>query len=709
MDLFNQVLRWHPRFMPLQVAEDKLLLLSEGEPLVLGSAAAVELARMMARGHSLAEHVQAGAPSGHVAWSLHLLEVLTRQGHVLPASDVADAGMGEARYALPEPAAPYERLQTPEGPEVITLSQGVGAAQAVRWAQAMAGAGAKGLTLVLCDDLLDARLDAIHRAQRATGKPWLLCRPTGLTAWLGPLFKPQAGWACWRCLADRVLRNQPVRAWWQDTHGAWPGVPVRCDAAWVAQRLSAAQALWPALSQAHTACMVPIDERGEAAVPHEVHARPQCPACGRPGLQAERQQAPLAWASDVDATPCRPDAQTINEHARSMSAQDTVARLRQFVSPLCGVVSHIDAVPVPQSQAQSQMVYSSGFFKTPKPGETPLTSPILQLCMGRGASAVQAQASALCEAIERYAAFYQGDEAWVSAQLVQASGHGIAPSRLAMAASPEGETPMRWAPAWSLTRQARAYLPLGFCYAHAPADDVRHIGWTSNGCAAGNTLEEAMVHGFLELVERDAAAVWWYNRLPRPAVSRHHLTAASMPITEPALPEGWRHWLLDITHDVGIPVVVGIAHHERAGQWALGFGCGFDMSRACNRALTEVVQLIAAGKHVPVPQPEAGDAVPRFLLPSPDALPARQLPTPHVTNMAGLVKACVQAAADQGLETLVLDYTRPDLPLHTVKVVVPGLCHIWPEYFTARLDEVPLKMAWAGAGPQGRNPVALYV
>jgi len=40
----------------------------------------------------------------------------------------------------------------------------------------------------------------------------------------------------------------------------------------------------------------------------------------------------------------------------------------------------------------------------------------------------------------------------------------------------------------------------------------------SNGCAAGNTLEEAIVQGFLELVERDAYAIWWYNRLQRPEV-----------------------------------------------------------------------------------------------------------------------------------------------------------------------------------------------
>jgi hypothetical protein len=41
----------------------------------------------------------------------------------------------------------------------------------------------------------------------------------------------------------------------------------------------------------------------------------------------------------------------------------------------------------------------------------------------------------------------------------------------------------------------------------------------SNGNAAGNTLEEAILQGFFELVERDAMALWWYNRLRKPGVA----------------------------------------------------------------------------------------------------------------------------------------------------------------------------------------------
>ena len=39
---------------------------------------------------------------------------------------------------------------------------------------------------------------------------------------------------------------------------------------------------------------------------------------------------------------------------------------------------------------------------------------------------------------------------------------------------------------------------------------------TSNGCAIGGSLEEAIFHGILEIVERDAFLLTWYAKLPLP-------------------------------------------------------------------------------------------------------------------------------------------------------------------------------------------------
>lgn len=78
-----------------------------------------------------------------------------------------------------------------------------------------------------------------------------------------------------------------------------------------------------------------------------------------------------------------------------------------------------------------------------------------------------------------------------------------------------------WTPVWSLTEERHKYLPTQLLYYRAPARDgdeaVYSIG-CSNGNASGNTLAEALLQGFFELVERDAVALWWYNMLSRPGV-----------------------------------------------------------------------------------------------------------------------------------------------------------------------------------------------
>ena len=96
----------------------------------------------------------------------------------------------------------------------------------------------------------------------------------------------------------------------------------------------------------------------------------------------------------------------------------------------------------------------------------------------------------------------------------------------------------------------------------------------SNGCAAGNTLEEAIVQGFLELVERDAYAIWWYNRLQRPEVDLGQFDDSYVRDLQTQLAEtGRRLWVLDVTSDLGIPTLCGddALDAERAGKYRVRF------------------------------------------------------------------------------------------------------------------------------------------
>ena len=87
----------------------------------------------------------------------------------------------------------------------------------------------------------------------------------------------------------------------------------------------------------------------------------------------------------------------------------------------------------------------------------------------------------------------------------------------------------------------------------------------SNGCAAGNTLEEAILQGFYELAERDAFAIWWYNRLQVPAVDlssfdHEYLASASDYYAR----YGRDLWMLDVTADIGIPTFVALSSRPGA-------------------------------------------------------------------------------------------------------------------------------------------------
>eukprot|EP01034_Spumella_vulgaris_P019656 gene19656-25147_t len=128
----------------------------------------------------------------------------------------------------------------------------------------------------------------------------------------------------------------------------------------------------------------------------------------------------------------------------------------------------------------------------------------------------------------------------------------------------EDDRPIDWTPIWSLTRGCHVYLPTQLVYYSAEAasgDDGFYSFGCSNGNASGNTFEEAVLQGFLELVERDAIALWWYNRLSRRGVAIETFgDAYVMQIAEYYRDHHQREsWALDLTSDLGIPTFVAVS------------------------------------------------------------------------------------------------------------------------------------------------------
>jgi ribosomal protein S12 methylthiotransferase accessory factor len=262
---------------------------------------------------------------------------------------------------------------------------------------------------------------------------------------------------------------------------------------------------------------------------------------------------------------------------------------------------------------------------------------------------------------------------------------------------------LEWSPAWSLRDQRFKYLPtslLYFFYA-GPAP----FQADSNGCAAGNTLEEAIVQGFLELVERDSYAIWWYNRSQRAAVDLGQFNDSYVRDLVSQLAEtGRRVWVLDITSDLGVPTFVAIAHWLRDGQENIEFGSGahFDPRIAMLRALTELNQFLSIGLMGggSGEKPSLDGITPLRLQDYPFLTPASEpIPTPPLgleldtlDNTRAQVEACVAIAARAGLDFLVLDQTRPDVEVPVVRVIVPGMRHFYRRFAPGRLYDVPVRL-----------------
>jgi len=82
------------------------------------------------------------------------------------------------------------------------------------------------------------------------------------------------------------------------------------------------------------------------------------------------------------------------------------------------------------------------------------------------------------------------------------------------------------------------------------------------------------------------------------------------------------------------------------------------------------------------------------LWPDPSARAMSPAPANDSDDLRDHVMAWVRRLAEQGLDTIVVDKTRPDLGLCVAQVIVPGLRHPWPRLAPGRLYTVPVTVGW---------------
>jgi oxazoline/thiazoline synthase len=579
------------------------------------------------------------------------------------------------------------------------------------------------LTVTLTSDYLDSRLAALNRHHLANRAPWVLVQPSGIFPLVGPVFNPSTR-ACWRCLFDRMIRNREVK-------GLLDRGQARCIAVSpLAQHpfgqsgihlaaVEIAKAIATGFRTDLTDHIVSLDLLGSTIVKHYVARRPQCPSCGRKKLRdPNRAPVPIELGASGKVL-------MTSGGYRTVSPRATVARFRRHVSPLTGVVSRLERIEA--DVPLNTNYYAAHNFSAPARSLDELRAGLSGGSLGKGSTAEQGEASALMEAIERYSGIYQGDEIRRTCRFLDfAPGEAIPPNDVQLfseaqfrrAEAPEGDpqqlhqVPPRfdysdeieWSPAWSLRDGCLKYLPTSLLYFFYRG--AGQIDADSNGCAAGNTLAEAIVQGFLELVERDSFAIWWYNRLQRESVDLEHFKDGYIrDLKHQLAEEGRRLWVLDVTNDLAIPTFVAMAHWMKNGQENIEFGSGahFDPRIALLRALTELNQFLSVGlmDGGSGEKPTLDGVTPLTLDEHPYLLPNGK-PSAYSevkSDFARLdthaqVMACVDVATRNGLDFIVLDQTRPDIDVPVARVIAPGMRHFYRRFAPGRLYDVPVSLGW---------------
>nr|WP_245332632.1 TOMM precursor leader peptide-binding protein [Bradyrhizobium erythrophlei] len=579
------------------------------------------------------------------------------------------------------------------------------------------------LTVMLVNDYLERRLAELNQQHVSERTPWLLVQPSGAFPLVGPVFRPGES-ACWTCLFDRMIRNREVK-------GFLDRAPARAVAVSTLARntlgqssvqfaaVEIAKAIASGFRTELNDHIVSLDLLGSTMVKHYVSARPQCPTCGRKKLLDPRR-AP----EPIELGPGAKLIMTSGGY-RTVSSRATVARFRKHVSPLTGVVTRLERIEA--DLPMNTNYYAAHNFSGPALNVDQLRAGLSGGSFGKGSTAEQGEASALMEAIERYSGIFQGDEIRATRRFTDfPPGDAIPPNEVLLYSdaqfrtdpTPTSDTTdshvvpapfdpsarIEWSPVWSLRDQRFKYLPtslLYFFYGGGPAA----FNADSNGCAAGNTLEEAIVQGFLELVERDSYAIWWYNRLQRAEVDLGQFDDSYVRDLQTQLSDtGRRLWVLDVTSDLGVPTYVAISHWMKNGQENIEFGSGahFDKRIAVLRALTELNQFLSIGlmgggtgekSSLDGTNPLRLQDHP-FLTPSgnPATQPGSDVKFGPLDNTRDQVIACVDIAARAGLDFLVLNQTRPDIEVPIVRVIVPGLRHFYRRFAPGRLYDIPVKL-----------------
>ncbi|MEU9760651.1 TOMM precursor leader peptide-binding protein [Streptomyces sp. NPDC001834] len=267
-----------------------------------------------------------------------------------------------------------------------------------------------------------------------------------------------------------------------------------------------------------------------------------------------------------------------------------------------------------------------------------------------------------------------------------------------------------WVWGYSLRDDRPVLVPARLAHYSAGVEADNFVFECSNGCATGGSLEEAILYGLLEIVERDAFLLAWHGRTPLTAIDLGDCRSPAVrSMIDRAALHGYDVHAFDTRMDLAVPVVTALAVRRDGGHGTLSFAAaaGFDPEATVESALSEVLTYIphlpyqVAERHTELAAmaadftrvrqlkdhaqlyglPEMAVHAKEYLEPVAVRPPADTFADwePHRPR-TGDLRDDLNLLRDQlvaaGHDAIAVDQTTPEqrrMGLHTIAAVVPGL------------------------------------
>ncbi|HET9383470.1 MAG TPA: TOMM precursor leader peptide-binding protein [Streptomyces sp.] len=511
----------------------------------------------------------------------------------------------------------------------------------------------------------------------------------------------------WQAVRSVTLRDALELGGDTRESGTWPyAVPFAADAlASLVVRAHARPAGTGApFPDIHLMDLESLTVRSYALVPD-----PQCPVCARP-------EADTPEGAAVTPAPA-PKHKPGTFRLRGIDAYDI--DVAAFANPVCGALGP----SLVQDVSSTSTSATIGCFSM-RSGEY-----LRETFWGGHADSFGASGRiGVLEGLERYAGMRaRAKRTVVTGSLTEFGADAVDPRQAGLYAdafhrdnphvvpfTPDRVIPWVWG--WSLRDRAPRLVPEVLTYYHAPGLENRFVQESSNGCASGGCVEEAVYFGLMEVVERDAFLLAWYGRQPLPEIDpRTSARPGTRHMVDRLAMYGYRARFFDTRIGFRVPVVTAVAERVDGGlgRMCFGAGAGLDPESALDAALCEIAtdavnlrgrterdeprlramaedfSLVTALHDHPLVYgvPEMG-AHADFLLRAPRTGPllaVADLAWPDASGATASpdlkddLERCVAEVTGAGFDVVVVDQTLPEqrrLGLHTFSVLVPGLLPI---------------------------------